>query len=157
METVKIPLLRFTSFIVIIVSFSSANPSWAQHGNARVVFQSDRDGDEEIYTMNTDGTNLVQLTHNSASDGAPQWSPDGRQILFSTDRDGNLEIYLMDADGSRQINLTENPKADCSPRWSPDGKFLTFMSNRDSNHRSCHADIYIMNVSASNGFLTLMG
>jgi dipeptidyl aminopeptidase/acylaminoacyl peptidase len=81
-----------------------------------IAFVSNRDGNNEIYVMNGDGSGLTNLTDNPADDGGedygPVWSPDGKRILFSSSRDGNLEIYMMNADGSDQTNLTNSPADD---------------------------------------------
>ena len=73
---------------------------------AKIVFYSNRAGNHDIYTMDSDGNNVLQLTDHPASDGSPAWSPNGQQIAFHTRRDGNLEVYVMDADGTNQRNLT---------------------------------------------------
>ena len=83
----------------------------------KIAFTTDRDGNEEIYVMDADGSNPTRLTNNSADDGQPAWSPDGSQIAFGSFRDGNPEIYVMDADGSNQTNLTNNPASDRTPAW----------------------------------------
>ena len=99
---------------------------------AQIVFSSERDGNPEIYVMDTNGGNQRRLTNNPDDDWEPSWSPDGKRIAFSSDRDGASEIYVMDADGSNQLNLTNNnPGLDSSPSWSPDGKRIAFSSNRD--------------------------
>jgi Tol biopolymer transport system component len=112
--------------------------------SGKIAFQSDRNGNWDIYVMNIDGSNLVQLTHNPAADEYPVWSPDGTQIAFYSDRDGNSEIYIMDADGSNQRRLTNHPAHDRSPAWSPDGKLIAFDSDRESNQET-----YIINVDGS--------
>jgi Tol biopolymer transport system component len=69
---------------------------------------SQRDGDWEIYVVNLDGTGLRRLTHNSANDGLPTWSPDSTgpaRIAFVSDRDGSWAVWVMDADGSNQRRL----------------------------------------------------
>lgn len=101
--------------------------------SGKIVFQSDRDGDWEIYAMNADGSNLVQLTQNSSADEYPVWSPDGTQIAFKSDRGGNFDIYLMNADGTEQRAVTQDPANDEDPAWSPDGQWLAFHSERESN------------------------
>ncbi len=80
---------------------------------------SDRDGDWEIYVMNSDGSEQTNLTNNPGGDYDPIWSPDGKKIAFEFDRDGNWEIYVMNADGSEQINFTNNSADDGYPAWSP--------------------------------------
>ena len=110
-----------------------------------IAFQSNRDGNYEIYVMNGDGSGLTNLTNNPADDGEPVWSPDGKQILFTSNRDGNNEIYVMNADGSAPTNLTNNPAHDIFPKWSADGTQIGFSSDRDGND-----GIYVMNADGSN-------
>jgi len=123
-------------------SFSHA---LAMAGQQRIVFSSNRDGNFEIYRMNSDGTELLRLTNNTAQDGSPVWSFDGTQIAFGSDREGNFEIYKMNADGTNPINLTNNAATDAGAAWSPDGQRIAFSSNRDGSD-----EIYIMNVDGSN-------
>jgi WD40 repeat protein len=96
--------------------------------NGKIAFVSDRDGDEEIYLMDADGGNSVNLTNHPADDRAPAWSPDGLRIAFATNRDGNDEIYVIDADGANLVNLTSHPADDGEPTWSPDGRSIAFTS-----------------------------
>jgi TolB protein len=110
----------------------------------RIAFQTNRDGNNEIYVMNGDGTGLTNLTNNPADDVVPTWSPDGKKIAFSSNRDGNNEIYVMNTDGSRLTRLTDTSGDDFGPAWSPDGKKIAFLSNRDGND-----EIYVMNADGS--------
>src|SRR6185295_5435397 len=66
----------------------------------KIVFVSDRDGNQEIYSMNADGTSQTRLTTNSAFDTEPDWSPDGMKIAFTTTRAGNSEIFVMSDTGT---------------------------------------------------------
>ncbi len=93
-------------------SYPSISPD-----NQWVVFYSARDGDNEIWKIRTNGTELVQLTNNTDDDGAPVWSPDGSQIMFTSQRDGNFEVYVMNADGSNPINLTNSPFWEGCASW----------------------------------------
>ncbi len=63
---------------------------------SKIVFFSDRDGNYEIYMMNTDGSNQQRLTSNLADDTNPVFSPDGKKVLFQSNRSGNWDIYEMD-------------------------------------------------------------
>jgi len=96
-----------------------------------VLFQTDRDGNYEIYVMNPDGSQPINLTNNTDYDATPVWSPDGTKIAFETARDGNLEIYAMNADGSGATNLTNHASDDYFPVWSPNGAKLAFMTDRE--------------------------
>jgi len=113
-------------------------------GNGKIAFQSERDGNAEIYVMNPDGSGQTNLTNNSANDFDPAWSPDGSKIAFTTNRDVPPEIYVMNADGSGQTRLTNNSAHDGQPAWSPDGSKIVFMSDRDGNN-----EIYVMNADGT--------
>ena len=76
---------------------------------SRIAFASNRDGNWEIYLMNSDGSNPHNVTNNPATDSHPSWSPDGSKIVFQSERAGNFEIYVMNSDGSEQKRLTEGP------------------------------------------------
>lgn len=91
----------------------------AQQEQPMIVFTSGRDGNQEIYVMNADGSNQINLTNHPANDWNPSWSPDGTQIVFTSDRDGNTEIYVMNVDGSDVQRLTENTASDDHAQWRP--------------------------------------
>ena len=76
---------------------------------ATIAFVSDRDGDEEIYSVATDGTGLVRLTNSPGTDEEPAWSPDGQRIAFVSARSGYHEIYVMNADGSNVVQRSFHP------------------------------------------------
>ena len=116
-------------------------PSWSPDGR-RIAFNSDRDGDHDIYVMNADGSDVTQLTHNSSRDLHPVWSPDGRQIAFSSFWG---EIYVMNADGSDVTQLTPNFDFVDRLAWSPDGRQITF-----SNYLGhLNSEIYVINSDGS--------
>ena len=120
------------------------SPSWSPDGR-HIAFVSDRDGNEEIYVMGSDGTNPRNLTDHSAEDRLPSWSPDGRHIAFVSDRDGNEEIYVMGSDGTNPRRLTDHSAEDRLPSWSPDGRHIAFVSDRDGNE-----EIYVMGSDGTN-------
>jgi Tol biopolymer transport system component len=117
----------------------------ALKANGKIAFVSNRDGNNEIYVMDADGSNQTRLTNNPADDSSPAWSPDGARIVFTSNRDGNLEIYAMNADGSNQTRLTNNSADDVSPDWSPDGMKIVFVRGPGSSL----SEIFVMNADGS--------
>ena len=116
--------------------------------SAKIVFQSNRDGNSEIYVMNDDGTQVQRLTNNPLYDAIPMWSPDGRTIAFMRDlysagvgKGQQYDLFIMKADGSNQRNLTDHPALDVKPSWSPDGRHLAFTSSRSGRW-----EIHIMDI-----------
>jgi TolB protein len=107
-------------------------PDWSPDGG-KIAFARGPVGNEQIYTMNADGSGVVRLTNPNSGGraNAPDWSPDGRRIVFqsnrgSTDRARVDQIYVMNADGSDQRRLTNYPGQDADPEWSPDGRMIAF-------------------------------
>ena len=87
----------------------------------------------EVFVMDADGTNLVNLTRHRSFDGYPDWSPDGGRITFASDRDraGIHRVYVMNADGSdaRAVSPSEPGVTYARPHWGPDGRSI--IANRE--------------------------
>ncbi len=133
-----------TSVIGNFTSLGAArlNPTLTQ---TKIAFASNRDGNYEIYSMNSDGSSPTRLTNNSAEDNGPSWSPDATKIAFYSLRDGEYEIYTMFADGSNPVRLTHNTQGNYVPSWSPDGTKIAFTSLRDAGLQQ----IYVMNADGT--------
>jgi Tol biopolymer transport system component len=112
----------------------------AQSVSGTIAFTSSRDGNNEIYVMNADGSGVTRLTDNPAIDQDPAWSPDGTRLAFTSTRDGNYELYVMNADGSGVTRLTTDPARDQHPAWC--GTRIAFDSDR---YLQQMPDIYVMN------------
>ena len=110
---------------------------------AKIVFSSNRDGNSEIYTMNPDGSEQVNLTKHRASDYNPVWSPTGEQILFVSDRHGTKDLYLMNADGTNARKVFKKLVGRQYPTWSPDGKQFAY-------HRFDKLAIYVASRDGKN-------
>ena len=110
----------------------------------KIAFSSDRDGNHEIYVMNSDGSNQTRLTNTIAEELEPSLSADGSRIAFVSAIGGNLgnhQIYVMNSDGTNQTRLTNNTTNDFYQSFSPDGSKIIFSSNRD---------IFVMNPDGTN-------
>lgn len=112
----------------------------------RIAFQTDRDGNEEIYVMGCDGSGQTNLTNNPASDKEPSWASGGK-LAFSSNRnsDGGYDIYLLTLDPWGIERLTTNAADDESPALSPDGSKVAYVSYRDTDGDD--PEIYVLTVS----------
>jgi len=101
--------------------------------NGKLAFVSFRDGDPEIYTMNSDGSQQTRVTFNVAppdappSDFWPSWSSDGARIVYSSLRAGNVDVYTMNPDGTGQARITTHPAGDLDPAFFPGGTRIAFV------------------------------
>ncbi len=88
--------------VAVLALLGASGAEGAFHGrNGKIVFESTRDGDVELYVMNRDGTGQHRLTRSRGLDGFPEWSPDGRKIAFESNRSGGFDLYVMNANGTR--------------------------------------------------------
>jgi len=104
------------------LDFAALRPARSFPG--RIVFQSDMDGDAEIYLLTRHG--VVRLTDNGWNDEFPRWSPDGRRIAFSANPRGSLDIFVMDSDGSNIARVTDSPRDEVEPAWAADGGGIAY-------------------------------
>jgi TolB protein len=92
-------------------------------------------GQLELYIMNADGSNSVQITQNGAANFCPFFHPNGKQIIFASNlgdpKGRNFDLYLINVDGTGLQQVTNNETFDGFPMFSPDGKRLVFASNRN--------------------------
>lgn len=125
-------------------------------GDGRIAFGSDQTGNSEIYLMNSDGTDVTQITEEPAfSHVWPRISPDGRKVLFCSPRagTGGHELHVMNIDGSdiRQVTNHQTAPApswvSCGQgAWSPDGTRIVFSSVRTGMDR---ADVWTTRVDGT--------
>jgi uncharacterized protein YraI len=113
-------------------------------GPGLIVYASDETGNFEIFTLDPETGELLQLTDDPAVDTHPMWSSDGERIVFASDRDGDFEIYVMDADGSNVQQLTRNEADDIQPRWQPGDEYILYVSNVNGNW-----DLYVVTVDGT--------
>jgi Tol biopolymer transport system component len=93
-------------------------PAWSRDGS-RLLFQSDRDGDFDIFVMQSSGALQTRLTRNRDADIEPHWSADSTLVAFSSDRDGAFHLFTMSDSGGEEQALALSGSNDREPRWSP--------------------------------------
>lgn len=122
-------LLLAAVLITRLTNVIDAYPALSPDGSV-VVFQSNRSGQWQLYTMRPDGSQIKQLTNVDYGAFGPSWSPNGREIAFSGNPAENPEIFVMNADGSNIRRLTTDPADDSHPHWTSDGARIVFNSSR---------------------------
>lgn len=117
--------------ITVVLTYGMVSPAFAKAPTTpKILFTSTQDGNYEIYIMNPDGSEQVNLTRHRASDVGAVWSPTGEQILFVSDRQGTgvRDLYLMDPDGAnvRRVFKRKTTAWRSNATWSPDGKQFAY-------------------------------
>jgi Tol biopolymer transport system component len=96
--------------------------------SGRIAFHSDPGGSDDLYVMNGDGSNLVQLTHGMEAGVPPVWSPDGTRIAFACCIPSFDRIYVVGLDGTAPAQVAETPGEVGTPAWSPDSTRIAYCS-----------------------------
>jgi TolB protein len=122
------------------------DPSPSPDGK-KLVFISAISGKEQLFTMNIDGSNVMQLTRDDADHEDPSWSPDGGKIAFVLISGGRNSIAVMRADGSDVKVLTPKEQNTIHPNWSSDSTRVIYCTNDDLEPpKKNTADIYAVDV-----------
>lgn len=110
-----------------------------------IYFESNRDGNWNIYRMDTAGNNQIRLNSDSANDSVPRYSAAANKVAYGSKRSGNGDIYTINADGSGMTRLTSSGDEEFWPSWSPDGKQIAYTRTISGKW-----EVYLMNADGSN-------
>jgi Tol biopolymer transport system component len=114
-------------------------------GPQSIAFESNRTGNSQIWVMNPDGTNQIQLTHDASNvtDTLPSISPDGHTVVYQSDASGTNQIWAVNGDGTNPRQLTSSG-SNVQPTFSSDGKKIAFDSSRFGNYQ-----LFVMNADGT--------
>lgn len=131
------------------VGVSNTNPVVSPNG-AWLAYQSNKDGNNEIYVRNLVVPSEFRMTNNAADDVEPSFSPNDLNIVFSSNRSGNYEIYrALFRAGTLVTQLTNHVNNDREPVYSPDGSKVFFTTDRDDQAAPVSTEIYSMTNSGA--------
>ena len=117
------------------------SPSWSPDSQ-RVAYVSFETGRSTIVVQNLRDGSRSHVAAYRGINGAPAFSPDGKQLAMSLSRDGNAEIYVKDLASEELRRVTRNPSAiDTEPFWSADGGSLIFTSDRGGKPQIYRLDL----------------
>ena len=97
----------------------------------KILFKSRKTGNDEIFIMNVDGSEVTNLSQHPAEDRRPWWSPDGKTIYFETNRNGNWDIYQMNNDGTDPKPIYDSEAEEKYPGVSDDAQRVCFLHFND--------------------------
>ncbi len=103
-------------------------PKWSPDGS-KIAFAKGEGQEIDIFTIQSEGGELLQVTDGPGVDAEPSWSPDGSELIFHSNRSGNFQLYRMDENGQNQRKLIESDANDYIPDWSINNK-IAFTSDR---------------------------
>lgn len=100
-----------------------------------LAFQTNRDGNFEIYVMNGVGGRVSRLTFNDVWDRLPAWNPDSQHVIFSSDTgdDENFDLVEVNINTREVREVFSNGQRNSHARYSPDGRYIIFTSGENRN------------------------
>ena len=149
--TTQPPDPRSTPPLPVVSLISAPAPPVAPFSCAacrKIAFTSSRDGNDEIYSVNADGTGLTRLTNDPASDDHAAWSPDGARLVLTSRNGEKADLVVMNADGSGAFRHTL-PHSPYYPTWSADGATIAYATVSDGS-------LNLWTVSANGGYPLLL-
>lgn len=106
------------------------SPTWSPDGRS-LAYVSFHSGLAAIYVQTLTTGEQVRVSAKSGINGAPSFSPDGKQLALTLSRrDGNVDVYVLTLATQELRRLTEDEAIDTEPAWAPDGRSIYFTSDR---------------------------
>ncbi|MCX7918635.1 MAG: Tol-Pal system beta propeller repeat protein TolB [bacterium] len=102
-------------------------------GNSKIAFISNAKGNKELYMMDYDGYNVIQLTNDKSITLSPSWSPDTTKIAYVSYKRGNPDLYVIDVSSRVTKCIASFQGQNTAPAWSPDGRYIAASLSKDGN------------------------
>jgi len=118
--------------------------SYSPDGNS-IVFVSDREGSQQIYTMNLESLSQTRISHGEGSYSKPMWSPDGKLIAFSKQKGNSFFVGTMTPTGKGEKLLTSGYLVE-GAKWSPSGRYLIYSKKRAPYGLESIPRIYVIDI-----------
>jgi Tol biopolymer transport system component/DNA-binding winged helix-turn-helix (wHTH) protein len=99
----------------------------------RLVFQSTRSGQYELWLSDRNGGGARPLTRSTVYKSPARWSPDNRHLTFTTRVDGQSDVWILDVENGETKTLVRDPTGAVAPSWSHDGRRVYFGSLRSGD------------------------
>ena len=143
-----------TTRVILPIEFGARVPHASPTGN-QVIYESNADGNLELYLLDFTGVNLSKITPetltpkrittNETDDGSPTFFPDGKRVVFVSSRGKVHQLYTTDIEGKNEKRLTSGQYDSYMPTVSPDGKTIAYVSARDGD-----MEIYLIDADGKN-------
>ena len=115
----------------------------------KVLFENRVAGFYQLFTMNRDGSEIMQITQDSWNHDTPSWSPDGKKIVFVSDQNQHSVVYIMNLDRTGLERLSPENSESIHPTWSPDSTKVIYCADDDmAPPKKNDASIYIVDVNS---------
>lgn len=127
--------------------FADISPSWSVDGQ-KIIYSSNVSGIYQMFSMNADGSDQIQVIYSKTDDTQPAWQPGNfsdNKISYQNKGRGDFDIYIYDPVSNTSQVLTPADSQETQAAWSPDGQKIAFVSNRDGDF-----DIYVMDKDGQN-------
>jgi Tol biopolymer transport system component len=123
-------------------SYNVWNKDWSPDGSKILYSATGDDSGSDLWMIDPDGINQVQITDTPYNEWDPSFSPDGQYIVYASNEGDTPDLWLRNIDGSYKVRLTYNVGiGNANPNWHPDGEKIVFVGNNWDND---HADIAVM-------------
>jgi len=133
-----------------ITHADNATPALSPDGK-RMIYESVTEGKEQLFAMDLDDSNSIQLTHGPDGHEDPAWSPDGQKVALVSDENEFQVIYVMNPDGTEMSRLTDKDSHTIHPNWSPDSKKVIYCSSDDLHPpKKNPSEIYSVDIETKN-------